>query len=245
MDINLGKIPGKRYGSNIIKEKSNYKGVYDYLIFTDSRGIDNKYYKESWVDMILDKLGENLTYIVLCRPIHYTTFFTLYNFIKTHDIKFKKLITNVGFVDLTPKKDLVLNDLIEQIEFSKDFDYEKKYISDYKLSNGSIEKFYSLSHELFSESISNFISSNFDNSFLIGCFELSESFNKCIERERPVEFYEMTKETNILLREISKKENIEFLRMDNEGVENFTYDSIHLTPEGHLKVFNKIKYKIV
>ena len=76
---------------------------YDILIFLDSRG----YSLESEKNLItfFQKKFKKKKYLIISRPLEMTTWATLINFLKLNQkIKYKYLITNMGFNDFTPKK---------------------------------------------------------------------------------------------------------------------------------------------
>ena len=85
----------------------------DYLFFFDSRGISSGY-NNSLVKLIETKYSRSHKIIIISRPLYITTWSTLYNFLKLNNLKFKTLVTNMGFVDYTPKKKIILEDYIFQ-----------------------------------------------------------------------------------------------------------------------------------
>ena len=75
---------------------------YHCLIFLDSRGFSLKSKKN-----LIDFLKKNLKkkYLIISRPLEMTTWASLINFLKLNqNIKYRYLITNMGFNDFTPKK---------------------------------------------------------------------------------------------------------------------------------------------
>ena len=132
--------------------------------------------------------------MLITRPKELTIFFTLINFLKNNQLKFKYLISNLGFVDLTPKKKFIV-DIIHQNPFEYDLLNSTKSLCDYKLSDGKIEKLYSIQYDSFIiEKIAYFLSENFNKCFLIDSFEFNKKIN--IDRKRPKEFYTQLKITN-------------------------------------------------
>jgi hypothetical protein len=89
-----------------VKSNSDIKDA-EVLFFFDSRGISAEY-ETSLIKMILDHISEDVNYLVIGRPLEITTWLTLYNFLKLNDLRVKKIITNLGFVDFTPKKESII-----------------------------------------------------------------------------------------------------------------------------------------
>lgn len=115
------------FGEGIINQNKDFKILsshedgedYDLLIFTDSKGtsIGDEVGKE-WTTLLIKKLkSKGISYLFVSRPKEMTVFFTLLNFLELNNIKFKKLVTNVGFVDTTPKKEEFIDDIFSQCPF--------------------------------------------------------------------------------------------------------------------------------
>ena len=97
------------YGDELNKRhdfvvSSKYPGKrIDLLLFFDSRGV-SKQYNNSLIHKIISHLPQKMSFLLISRPLEITTWMTLYNFIFLNRIVPKKIITNMGFVDFTPKK---------------------------------------------------------------------------------------------------------------------------------------------
>lgn len=215
----------------------------DLLIFLDSRGISiNQPDKKGWAENIFDFFTEKkISCIMFNRIKDLTVFFTLINFIKVSGFKFKYLITNVGFVDFTPKKKSIIDDIILQ----KNLCYPEKKIrsqkfSKYPLLTGELAYLYSLNMFDLKNEISEFLQKNFEYSLLLGTFETDEKVR--VKRKRPAEFYKQIRQTNRFLFELSaESKSIHYLQplkyqFDNNN--KISYDNVHYTESGHQKMFN-------
>jgi len=215
---------------------------FDYLLLVDSRGLVNN---ESKFEYSYVKLLKNLfetldkSYIIISRPKNLTTFTTLYNFLKLNtNLKFNTLITNLGFVDCTPKKDENIKDMQLQIsQFWKDKNQIIKH-ENYELSKGNFEVLKSIAY---SKNYIEELGSYFDTMFTMLYFINTPivSSKTIIERERPLSFFSQLKSTNELV-DILVNKNIHKSKLINIQDLNFTYDAVHYTKEGHQKIFNKI-----
>ena len=165
------------------------------------------------------------------------------NFIYLNDISFNSLVTNLGFVDTTPKKQIFNDDIISQVPNGLDENQlNKSKLCDYQLNDGKTESLYSLDYSNLLEQLSNIIASYFQKVYLIEVVEFNPSIN--IERARPAEFFSQLKQANALINgiaEISKK--LEIIRMNSwQSIppEIISYDAVHFTPQGHEYVLGKL-----
>ena len=100
---------------NFIASNSVDKSI-DYLVFLDSRGFTGELSSSLVGKIISEIIRLNKTYLVIIRPLELTTWATLGNFYVLNNLTFKNLITNMGFVDFTPKKKSICDDSIKQLE---------------------------------------------------------------------------------------------------------------------------------
>lgn len=211
-----------------------------YLIYLDSRGltINEKNYHNSYMYKLIKELeNDNTSYIAISRPKNLITFATLLNFLSLNpNLSFKNLITNVGFVDFTPKKNIFIKDMILQAKVLWSENFKVEELSSYKMTNGE-DKLYSLKYSLeYVEFISTYISNyQFEKCIFINTPTISQDIQ--IERERPIEFFEKIIETNNLIEQIIIKSKnsqiIDFSKKFSNNQENFTYDAVHYTIDGH------------
>ncbi len=223
------------------KPNSNY---YDYLVFLDSKGYCLSNPKVSWIFRLAEKIdNKNKSYLIITRPKELTIFFSLINFVMLNNIKYKNLITNVGFVDLTPKKINYIRDIIDQNPF-KNISIKTKFLTDYFDENSKNIKLYNIIIcEKLINLISSFISDNFNQIFLIKTFEFKSSIK--VERKRPDCFYSLLKETNVLLSNISMlNSNIIEVEIKLSQIKDFSkisYDAVHFTEFGHKYIGRNLK----
>lgn len=230
--------------NKIIKSQENKKN-YEYLLFFDSRRLTTD--ELDYQDTILNNLIElfkkqNITYIAISRPKNLTIFATLLNFLKLNsELKFKNLVTNLGFVDLTPKKQSNIDDMLFQINQFYNFDGEIIEKENYELNGGEIESMkvleYSTKYILYINSI---LIESFEKIFLINTPIISENIK--IDRIRPKSFFEQIKLTNELIENILKLDK-KYELIDVKSVDK-TFDAVHFNRHGHMEVFNLIKNKI-
>jgi hypothetical protein len=217
---------------------------FDYLIFVDSRGFvinDTIEFSSIYLLKTLMKKYLGVNYLIISRPKNLTVYSTLINFLNLNPkLKFKNLITNLGFVDCTPKKQNNIDDILSQIElFSKSsniiVDHEK-----YRLSSGNLELLKSI---------------KYSKDYLLELNSSLHSFKKCFfintpiisgyvntERKRPNSFFTQLYKTNELINNIVDLSNKNIL-IDISDL-SYTYDGVHFTKTGHHMVFNKIKQSI-
>ncbi|MDC0553785.1 hypothetical protein OAO25_01005 [Flavobacteriaceae bacterium] len=220
---------------------SNISDNYDVLIFTDSKGtsIGGSRGKE-WTSQIIDSFERNqITFLFISRPKETTIFFTLLNFLNLNNIQFGNLISNLGFVDFTPKKEKFIDDILMQNPFQnqKLLKYE---ICDYKLNSGDMAKLFSVNYLALAKDIADTIQKKFNKIFLLGTFEFNSKI--IIERKRPLEFYNQLKETNKFIELIcSYYDQFIFINVNTDLPKNgfeFSYDAVHFTQSGHNKTAN-------
>lgn len=137
-------IFGKGEISTSLENKIFVKGEnsFDFLCFFDSRAMttDEGNHKNTTFSKLLEFFEKkNISYLAISRPKNLTIFATLLNFLELNkNLKFKNLITNLGFVDYTPKKQANINDMLLQINQFISFDtkvYEKE---SYILNGGDV-----------------------------------------------------------------------------------------------------------
>ena len=212
----------------------------DYLIYLDSRGltINEKSCHNSYMYKLIKELeNDNTSYIAISRPKNLITFATLLNFLSSNpNLSFKNLITNVGFVDFTPKKNIFIEDMILQSKTLWSENFEVEELSIYKMANGE-DKLYALNYSLeYVEFISEYILNyQFEKCIFINTPKISKEIQ--IERERPNEFFEKIIKTNKLIKQLDMiGKNFQIIDLSEKfsnNQENFTYDAVHYTINGH------------
>ncbi len=222
--------------------KSSETLDYDFLLFCDSRGLtiqDNSYkntYFNKLIEILIDK---NISYLAISRPKNLTTFVTLYNFLKLNEnLKFKNLITNLGFVDCTPKKNANIEDILLQIKQFHNFDGKICEQELYTLNEGSIEilKIIEYSKSYIYE-MATTLSDSFEKAFFINTPLVSK--DTYIERQRPKSFFSQLNITNDLVNYFVNFNTYTNKLIDIQDLAH-TYDGVHYTTEGHKIIFENI-----
>lgn len=219
---------------------------YEVLIFTDSKGtaVTSKEHI-SWTEALFDYFASRgMSCLLISRPKLTTVFYSLLQFLAYNPIKFKYLITNVGFVDLTPSRIEFINEVVVQapVELQRYIKYKR--ICDFKVSSGEIENLNSFKYcKSITRYISDIISKSFDYSLLIATLDCSNKIK--IERKRPDKFYSQLKKTNKFIFNISNYYNnlhyVQPFSAQPANTELLTYDAVHFTRRGHIEMVNIIK----
>ena len=220
----------------VVSNKDKSEKEYEYLIFTDSKGnCEENFY--SWTDQLIDRLkNKSISFLLITRPKEMTVFFSLINFLNNNDdIKFKYLITNIGFVDTTPKKKEFINDIFDQNPFNNKL--TKTPLCNYLLNSGLVSILYTVNYDSVTCKIAEILSKRFNEIHLIGTFEFSKNIK--IERNRPDEFYDQLKQSNKFLLKIqSHSVSINYIDANayismQENESDISFDAVHFTQKGH------------
>jgi hypothetical protein len=217
-----------------IKSNSNLEDV-ELLLFFDSRGISAEY-ETSLIKMILDHIDEGINYLVIARPLEITTWLTLYNFLRLNNLGIRKIITNMGFVDFTPKKESItkLTLLQYQLYFANltpVFNFKEVF------TNQDDDKLNLYIQQYPTEFLNALVSmlSNY-NVIALATPYVSEEIE--FSRIRPKAFYEglnLTRSFSNYLESSTQLLDIP------EFSERETYDAVHFTYEGNKKIFSLLK----
>ena len=177
----------------------------------------------------------NLSYLIVSRPLNLTIIPTLLSFCENTFIKFDNILTNVGFVDTTPKKD-VLCDIKYQLD-NTNVDYTYQYLCDFELLNGTTQELGTLN--LSNSSITNIckrIKKIANKIYFLNSPIIS---NKIIfDRKRPECFYPQIIKANDLIKKLSIGSNNILIDISNIGIN--TFDGVHFTNEDHNICYNSI-----
>jgi hypothetical protein len=207
----------------------------DTLLFFDSRGVSREF-DDSIVDLIIRKISSNRVFLLVSRPLEITTWMTLFNFLQLNEIAPKTIITNMGFVDFTPKKMSIIEKSICQYDyfFSKN-DAEITFLEKYKSQNeGELSLFQQAYPSKFISLLQKLLSSS-HNIILNTPSLISEYF---FERKRPKSFFEAVLKSNEFNRSLQNQNIVlEFHDFDNSE----TYDGVHYTEKGNRRIFSQIQ----
>lgn len=215
----------------LVKSSGTYSP--NYFILLDSRGI-SKSYSGSLASLMIHYLESNdLSYTLLCRPVNLTTWATLLSLFQDNKLSPDRIITNVGFVDFTPKKLELICQSIRQAEYITGINScQYQYLENYQTSSGSIPLF-SLQYPKSYLAQINALTSRISTT-IINTPYVDPAIN--FPRPRPSSFY----------RGISKSNSF------NQNVQNATcvtpppltnltsYDALHYTAEGSSTIYKSI-----
>jgi len=217
-----------------IKINCNLNEV-DLIFFLDSRGISASF-DTSLVKMILGELEYDTNYLIVSRPIEITTWVTLFNFLKLNKLNSKRIITNMGFVDFTPKKRTIVELYTYQYKlFFNSIEVEINKVGKFLNKHGKSEILF---EQKYPQSFLNELKLLFRrfNVVLIDTPYVSSDIK--LKRVRPKAFYDGLKKTSLFHNKI--KNLLEKIDLPEFTIDE-TYDAIHYTNEGNLLIFNKLK----
>ena len=235
---NLGwlKLAGNTLhdGHDFVVQSNAKNNNFDYLVFMDSRGVSREFEKSLAHKIIskIDQLGK--TYLLICRPLNLTIWATLIGFIKNNQINPQKIITNMGFVDFTPKKLSIVQEALKQVEMVVGGDMARSYFSEDYFSKENVISLYGILYgDGYRIAIEN-IAAQFD--LVIINTPLTDGAIR-IERERPQSFFHAQAEANKFNSSIKGAHIIEVPSFD----ELLTYDAVHYTLKGNEIIFKKVE----
>ena len=247
-NILFGPGEGSTSKNNVILSSSaKFSQQYDLLIFVDSRGLEREPglgLKNTWAYKIIRSSNKNQSVLLVSRPKNITTFATLINFLQLNNISYNKLITNLGFVDFTPKKKSIIDDMERQLGSleSKGFKLEK--LEKYKLANNSLESLYSIIyHKKLLDYISNTLHQHcIYKNFFINTVLVDKSVS--FSRKRPESFFSKIFSTNQAITKITKLHTNNVL-IDISTKDIQTFDAVHYNKIGHKNIFNIINEALI
>jgi len=216
--------------------KSKTLEYYDYLVFMDSRGAKVEKNAISSIELLRGYFEKmEFSYLIVSRPLNLTIVATFLSFLDNTIIKFGKVVTNVGFVDATPKKKNTLLDIKSQLD-GLGIDYKYKNLGNFKLSKGINEELGTFS---ISENSINAIAKKIKkiNSKLYFINTPEVLSNKGFKRNRPECFYSQINKSNELVKKLSDRSSGSLIDISKVGIN--TFDGVHFTGMGH-KICHKI-----
>lgn len=236
---NIGRLEviGARLhdGHDFVVRSNAKQGVFDYLIFLDSRGISRKF-DGSLADKLITQLAQwGRTYLLVCRPLELTTWATLINFIAINNLSPAKIVTNMGFVDFTPKKLSILQDAVQQVEFLVGRGVAESYFVQNFVSSTSEEiPLYAMSYgDAYRNAIEAIVKRQ--STVIINTPLIDAGMR--LDRARPFAFFPALADANKFNRSINCAEVIDLPDFD----ETLSYDAVHYTGHGNELIFEKVK----
>ena len=208
------------------------------LYYFDSRGsrISDSASKSLYELLVTNHRVKNQNLIIEVRPLELTTFASLLEYIENFDGHISRLVTNVGFVDFTPKKRILLEEHRSTCE-RLGIEYEEKVVEkNFILSNGERCDLHSIHYkDSFIELIARYFSHISEITFLStpANFDNREYW----ERIRPESFFRGIQETNKFLNQLIKQiPNTSMI--DLEDIK--TFDGVHWDSHYHVEVFKRL-----
>lgn len=208
------------------------------LYYFDSRGsrISDSASKSLYELIVTNHRVNNQDLIIEVRPSELTTFASLLEYIRGYSGHISRLVTNVGFVDFTPKKPVLLEEQRSACE-RLGIDYEEKVVEkNFVLSNGELCNLHSI---YYVDSFIEFIDTHLSNIPEITFLSTPSNFenHEYWKRLRPKSFFRGIQETNKFLNQlINKIPNTSII--DLEDIQ--TYDGIHWDSHSHVEIFKRL-----
>jgi len=173
--------------------------------------------------------------MLVCRPLDLTTWATLLNFLVANALEPGCIVTNVGFVDFTPKKQSILEDAIRQVETRLGPGIaDSRFVESYAASGGEEIPLFSMTYgDEYRQSIEAVAA---ETPLLVVNTPLVSPDIR-VPRKRPAAFFEalgLTKRFNQSIRGAAVVDLPDF-------DEHLTYDAVHYTNAGNQLIFEKIQ----
>jgi hypothetical protein len=206
----------------------------DYLLYFDSRGISGGY-EESFSRLIIEHLSSKRnSYLLIVRPHNLTTWATLAGFLRLGQIEPAQIITNMGFVDFTPKKKSIIEEALEQLQDNIGPDLaETVPVDQMRLSNGEMQTLYSLQY---SNHFKVALVSHINN---VRCIVINTPLiDPAITwpRHRPQSFYRGLQQT----REFNQGLPVTLVDIGMADRSD-SYDAVHYTASGNLRIYHSLR----
>jgi hypothetical protein len=207
----------------------------DLLVFFDSRGISANF-RGSIVEKVINKVSPSEKYLMVSRPLEITTWMTLFNFVKLNNLCPKKILTNMGFVDFTPKKILVIEKSTIQYNcFFNEAISKVNFVEKYPATDGSeIDLYMQAYPDVFSDELASFFAGT--EFLILNTPILREGYT--FERPRPLSFFYGVKQGNVFNEKLELTSHI--FNFDQFSAKE-TYDGVHYTASGNDLIFNTIE----
>lgn len=226
----------------IITNSNNKFSEIDVLIFLDSRGQKSN---DDNTETLLTQLynhyaSHGSSVLAISRPYASTTFASLINVVNENKIQAKELITNVGFVDFTPKKIEIIEDVLSQCIQAGLMETRVIDLNDQLESDNKRIELFTIDYGDSCKQIKMFLK-KYRKVVLFGTNEINSSVQ--FPRHRPCSFYTQLIKTNKFLRELIDKDimMLDAIELSSEEVVRFIYDGVHFSRDYHLNFFNNFK----
>ncbi len=210
-------------------------GPIDILFFLDSRGVSGQL-EGSLTERLLSFSAERQwRCLMICRPLELTIWASLLNFLALNEIRPSRIVTNMGFVDFTPKKPEILDDAMAQVAHRLGQDAATAvFLEESTRLNGEVIPLYGMRYAAaYSEGIAALartVPVIVINSPLV-------SPSCVLPRPRPASFFAALEESNAFNRGIPGTVTVDLPVFDLA----MTYDGVHYTADGSNVIFNHVK----
>lgn len=209
----------------------------DVLAFFDSRGVGGGYagsIAERLVNLFAAGAGAR-SYLLVCRPLELTTWATLLNFLAANQLEPRQVVTNMGFVDFTPKKQSILDDAVRQVETLLGPNAAgAQFVEQHASSGGDDIPLYSMNYgDGYRQVIETLAASR--PLLVVNTPAVSRDIR--VPRQRPASFFDALEEGNEFNRSIRGATILDPPRFD----ERHTYDAVHYTDAGNELIYDKIR----
>jgi hypothetical protein len=203
------------------------------LAFFDSRGIGGSF-AGSLAQRLLARVGDRVPFLLVCRPLELTTWASLFNFIATNALAPRRIVTNMGFVDYTPKKKAILDDAVRQVEAGMGPGIaESHFVENYLGSDGQNLEIFAMTYGAdYARNLERMLSGR--ETLVINTPLVPPQIK--VPRQRPRSFFTFLEETNRFNRSLRGVRLIEPGTFD----ETQTYDGVHYTDRGNELIFGKL-----
>jgi|SRR6516165_3124377 hypothetical protein len=202
------------------------------LLFLDSRGVGAQF-SGSLAERILTRMHATRGYLAVCRPLEMTTWATLFNFLSINALQPRQIITNMGFVDFTPKKQTILADAVQQVEARMGVGLARsQFVEEYLVAGGDKLALYSMSYTAsYRQRIEAMIAST---TIVLNTPPVRPDIS--VPRKRPRSFFSAIELGNAFNRSIGGATVIDLPVFDQAH----TYDAVHYTNRGNELIFDRL-----
>lgn len=207
----------------------------DLLCFLDSRGVSGEFSSSLARQLIGHAEARQQHYVMICRPLELTTWATLVNFLAANPIRPRQIVTNMGFVDFTPKKPDILVDAMRQVEARIGRDVATAtFVEESTRLNGEVLKLYSMQYsDAYAHTIERLLAAH--PTVIINSPPVSPD---CVfPRPRPASFFRALRESNEFNRALRGATIVDLPEFDT----TLTYDGVHYTEHGNRLIYERVK----
>lgn len=202
---------------------------------------------QTWLSTLSEFLrNRKISHLFICRPLDNTVFFSLLNFLQAVPLQTELLITNMGFVDFTPKKQAIILDLLLQKEQClPQYECQQIGFETIQLLDGSAQEVYSLVLDSCAQAIAERLAAHARKTMLLLTHEFPENCE--FPRKRPLSFFRQLKKTNLFLQHLSElQQSVTCCTLPQaEDYREISYDGVHYVAAMHEKIAKSLWQEIL